>query len=172
MLTGGDRRSTGRSQDVVEIVLANPKRFGEVYAGLEDPDPLVRMRAADALEKITAQRPELLRPYKTGLLDLAARAVQQEVRWHLAQMLPRLDLDGAERRAAFETLVRYLDDPSRIVVTFAMQALADLAQADPALLPEVLPHIERLARTGSPAMRSRGKKLLAVFWKSPPPAAG
>lgn len=161
LLTGGDRRSTGRSEEVVQIVLADPARFGEVFAGLEDPDPLLRMRAADALEKVTARRPELLRPYKTDLLDLAARAGQQEVRWHLAQMLPRLDLDSTERQAAFESLVRYLDDRSRIVVTFAMQALADLAQADPALMLEVLPHIERLAQSESPAIRSRGKKLLA-----------
>ena len=52
------------------------------------------MRAADAVEKITARRPELLRPHKRRLLTELALIPQQEVRWHVAQMLPRLSLSA------------------------------------------------------------------------------
>jgi len=88
LLAGGDRRSIGRSAQVVADVLAHPERFGAVIAAISDDAPVVRMRAADAAEKITAQRPELLGPYKRLLLDDLARASQAEVRWHVAQMLP------------------------------------------------------------------------------------
>src|SRR5512145_416034 len=98
MLAGGDLRSIGRSEEVVDAVLADETRFGEVFLGLDSQDPVVCMRAADALEKITARRPELLQPYKAGLIERARRAGQQELRWHAAQMLPRLELDDAERR--------------------------------------------------------------------------
>jgi hypothetical protein len=55
----------------------------------------------------------------------------------------------------------YLADGSSIVKTFSMQALADLAEQDESLLDQVTPIIERLTRTGTPAMRSRARRLLA-----------
>ena len=50
------------------------------------------MRAADAAEKITVTRPELLKPHKLELLGLLDEAEQIELRWHLALMAPRLAL--------------------------------------------------------------------------------
>jgi hypothetical protein len=41
-----------------------------------------------------------------------------------------------------------------------MQALAELALRAPRLRPRVLPVIEELTRNGTPAMRTRGRKLL------------
>jgi hypothetical protein len=55
----------------------------------------------------------------------------------------------------------YLADNSKIVRTCTMQALADLAERNPALRQEVVPLLEELTITGSPAMQSRGRKLLA-----------
>jgi len=53
-----------------------------------------------------------------------------------------------------------LGDKSKILRTFAMQALADLAKQDADLRPEVIRVLEEQTRTGSPAMQSRGRKLL------------
>ncbi len=75
-LSGGDRRSTGRSDEIVTVVLADPALFGQLIAGLSNPDPLIRMRTADAAEKVTLQRPELLQPYKEQLLDQVS-AIEQ-----------------------------------------------------------------------------------------------
>ena len=47
-----------------------------------------------------------------------------------------------------------------------MQALADLAERDEQMRYWVLPLLAELTRTGTPAMRSRGRKLLAA-WGSP-----
>lgn len=160
-LTGGDRRSIGRVEEVVAQVLADPALFEPLVNGLLAEDELVRMRAADALEKISAQNPEWLQPYKDTLFELAASQRQQEVRWHLAQMIPRLQLDAHEQRKAAALLVGYLEDESKIVKTNAMQALAQLAARDPGLRQEVLPALEELTAKGSPAMRARGRKLLA-----------
>ncbi|HEX7287148.1 MAG TPA: hypothetical protein VF532_13260 [Candidatus Angelobacter sp.] len=109
------------------------------------------------------KKPELLRPFKAELLGLLAEAKQQELRWHLAQIAPRLPLTAAERAQAARILQTYLDDRSSIVKTFAMQALADLATQDPKLLPAAMELLGRLTRTGTPAMKARGRKLLARF---------
>jgi hypothetical protein len=160
LLAGGDRRSIGRSEEAVELVLESPHLFSALVDAMLAPNPVVRMRAADAAEKASAIHPELLQADKDRLLTEIASVPQQEVRWHVAQMLPRLKLDPAERHAALAILQGYLTDRSKIVCTFSMQAMADLAQQDPSLLPEVLPLLQHLAETGSPAMRSRGSYLL------------
>ena len=122
-LKGGDRRSIRGVPEVVDQVMVDPILFSVVFDGMADADPLVRMRCADAVEKITAARPEYLAPYKERVIRLAAVAEQQEARWHLAQLLSRLELSAPERRRAVEILTTYLADTSRIVKTFAMQAL-------------------------------------------------
>jgi hypothetical protein len=162
-LSGGDRRSIGRANEVVEQVLKEPKLIDELLEGIAQDDPIVRMRSADVLEKVTGQHPEWLQPHKRLLLNQIAAIDQQEVRWHVAQMLPRLDMTRRDRVKAYEILESYCEDESRIVKTFSMQALADLASADPTLRAKVAAVIKNLTRTGSPAVRNRGRKLLAVL---------
>ena len=159
-LQGGDRRSIGRSNAVVAEVLARPSLVGRVFEGIRSEDPVVSIPASDALEKITAQRPELLRAHKKKLLEIAGRTEQPEVRWHMALMIPRLSLTARERAVAIDILFDYLRDKSSIVQTFAMQGLADLTARDASLKAKFLPLLEKLMAVGTPAMRARGHKIL------------
>ena len=92
-LAGGDHRSIGRSAEVVRDVLDDPSLFETVFRGMLSADSLVQMRAADAVEKITLARPDLLTPFKRQLIERVAAIDQKEVRWHVAQILPRLRLN-------------------------------------------------------------------------------
>jgi len=160
-LDGGDRRSIGRSNEVVAQVLADPGLFDAVFCGLLTDKPLLRMRSADAIEKITALHPEYLRPYKTRLIEQVARIDQKEVRWHVAQMLSRVEWNKADRPRVLGVILEYLNDRSSLVRTFAMQAFADLARQAPELRPTALLHLQELTAIGTPAMQARGRKLLA-----------
>ncbi|NOT99360.1 MAG: hypothetical protein HOO97_09770 [Sideroxydans sp.] len=164
MLQGGDRRSIGRSNEVVALVLEKPESFDVLMSGMKLDDPLVAMRCADAAEKITVLHPEYLQPYKRVLIDELSKVEQKEVRWHVAAMLPRLPLTSKEQQRVIEILLAYTNDRSSIVKTLAMQALADLALRDVKLKPLVLKHIEEMMVIGTPAMRARGThlKLLLV----------
>lgn len=126
-------------------------------------DAVLRMRAADAAEKASANKPRLLDPFKAELLGLLPEAEQKELRWHLALMVPRLKLTRAERLRASEEFKRYLEDGSSIVKTFAMQALVDLAQDEPSLKLQVRDLLERAVRAGTPAMKARARMLLERF---------
>jgi hypothetical protein len=159
-LTGGDRRSTGRSEEVVADIMRDPTLFDVVFDGMLSERLLIRMRSADAVEKVTAAYPEYLQIHKEKLISQVASVEQQEVRWHVAQTLPRLDLTPGERGAAFSILLGYLNDQSRIVKSFAMQALADLVERDVPLRPQAIELLEDLTGTGSSAMRSRSRNLL------------
>jgi hypothetical protein len=160
MLKGGDRRSIGKANQIATLVLSEPKRFAELIQCLWDEDPIVRMRAADAAEKVTVTRPELLNPHKQELLGLLAEAEQIELRWHLALMVPRLSLTSPERQRAAASLQRYLEDRSSIVKTFALQGFADLARQDASLRELAKQAIEESLRTGTAAMKARARKLL------------
>jgi len=135
LLRGGDRRSIGRSNRVVKLVLHAPKRFAELIRCLWSDDAIVRMRAADAAEKVSAVQPQLLKPHKAELLGLLVEAEQIELRWHLAQMIPLLPLTKPESVGAAQTLQRSLEDRSSLVRTFALQALTELSQCHPGLRP-------------------------------------
>ena len=160
MLAGGDRRSIGRANQAAAMVSKDLSLFPELMTGLWSDDPLVRMRAADAAEKVSRKHPKLLARHKTELLGLMAEANQQELRWHLAAMVPRLSLNAKERERAASLLEGYLEDRSSIVKTFALQGLADVAKNDPALRPSVIELLRAAERSGTPAMKARSRKLL------------
>ena len=164
-LRGGDRRSIGKVSEVVAAVQKKPDLFKDLVTGLFDEDPVVRMRAADAMEKISLDNPQSLQPFKTEIIRLAQQTQQQELRWHTAQMIPRLKLTSKETATVTDIFFEYLNDKSKIVVTFAMQALSDLALKRAEASARVLRAIEKLSRTGSPAIQSRGKKLLPKLKK-------
>lgn len=142
------------------MVSKDPGLFPQLIAGLWSEDPLVRMRAADAAEKVTRANHEFLQPYKKELLGLMAETRQQELRWHLAAMIPRLELNARERQRAVTLMHRYLEDRSSIVKTSALQSLADLAQHDARLLPKVIDLLRESVRNGTPAMKARSRRLL------------
>lgn len=154
-LKGGDRRSIGRVSEVVEQVVRRPELLAELLAGLQHADPVVRLRTGDALRKVSRGYPEWLRPFRGRLLRLAKGAKEQESRWHLAQMLPRLDLTSSRRLTLAGLLDRYLVDASAIVRVSALQALCDLAALDPKL------RRRALARVRSGLLRAR--RLLQVL---------
>lgn len=160
LLQGGDRRSIGSADRIAKIVVQEPSLFPNLMAGLWSENSLVRMRAADTAEKVTRDNPALLQPFKKELLELLAEATQQELRWHLAAMIPRLALNAAERKLVASLLESYLEDRSSIVKTFALQGLADLARGDPSMLPTVRDMLREATRSGTPAMKARSRKLL------------
>jgi hypothetical protein len=162
-LRGGDRRSIGRSHEVAQGISTQPKLFAQVVSAMLDPNPVIRMRAADAVEKASALHPQLLQPHKHIILKRIAAIPQQEVRWHVAQILPRLRLTSKERNHAVAILFDYLEDKSSIVKTFSMQALADLANQDSRLQKRIVPILEFLTANGTAAMRARGRKLLKTL---------
>ncbi len=68
-----------------------------------------------------------------------------------------------ERGQVYELMQSFLEDESSIVKTFAMQALTDIAMQDSSYVNRVRNQVKRLMEEGSPAMKSRGNKLLVVL---------
>jgi hypothetical protein len=159
-LRGGDLRSIGRSNEIVADIEENPMLIEKVFLGLHDPDPVLKARAADVIEKATRKKPELLFGHKREIISILEKEKQQEVCWHIAQMIPRLIHTSEEEEVVLHALNNYLSHKSKIVRVSALEALTDLAQRNKSILKEVTETIRFHAETGSPAVQARGRKLL------------
>ena len=166
MLLPGMRLAKARVLEVVELIRAHPKHIASLIECLWDDNAGVANRAADALERVTYDEPELLQRWKEPLLGLLDEVVGNKLRWNLALTVPRMQLTVAECRRAAQILERYLEDKSSIVRTAALQGLADLARQDPASLPAVLDLLRSTGRSGTAAMRARSRILLKKLEKT------
>ena len=162
-LTGGDRRQIGKSNDVVTAVLKKPALFADLFSGLTVGDPLVRMRAADAAEKITRQQPDLLAPHTRALLRILSTTDEQEVAWHAAVMAPRLKLTKKQCDDVRSVLESFLTAQSRIQRVMALQGLVDLTAQDPSLLPSIKRRVSAALKSDVPSMQARARKLKDVL---------
>lgn len=160
----GDRRTVGDAPSVADAVIADPALLPELVGCLFDADAGVRMRAADALERVSRGDARPLDPFAEHLLTDAAAIEQAEVRWHLAQILPRLSLTAEQDQRAAALLGDWFQtSASRIVQTSALQAMVDLAERDPALKPRVAEMLGYALRSGVPSLAARARRILKPF---------
>jgi hypothetical protein len=160
VLSGGDRRSIGNAHRVAARIVDNPRLFASCVRAMSDDDPVIRMRAADAVEKASRSRPELLAAHKAAFLGSVAEINQHEVRWHLLQLLPRLSLTADERLEWFKRAVQWVQSDRRIVAAEALSALFGLACSDESLRVHAVTIAVQSLDGPSPALRARARKLL------------
>ncbi len=159
-LKGGDLRSTGAADEVAREAERDPVMVRELVAGLRSSEPVVRMRCADALEKVTRSQPERLAAHGRELLALLDPGQPKELLWHIIQMAPRVDWERERLPRVFLAVESCLCSNSSIVKASAMQALYELVMQAPHKAGEVKRLLSKLARSGTPAMKARGAKLL------------
>jgi hypothetical protein len=163
-LRGGDLRSIGKSKEVVADILNNPKLFRHIFEGItNNKDSVMRARAADVIEKVSRIHHEYLQPFKNKLINEIAVIQQQEVRWHVAQMFSYIEVTPAERAKIEQILLSWVDRKdveSVIVKVSSMQTLSNFAKLDPLLKMKILEKLKYFVQHGSPALKSRSKKLI------------
>jgi hypothetical protein len=160
-LAGGDMRTTGASDDVASKLVNSQELFDYVVSGLDSNDPGLRMRCSDVLEKVSRQNPKLLAPHKEALLGQLSDIDQQEVQWHVALMLPRLQLTSTERERAAKILTQYFDtSKSNIVKANALEALVELSRHDDNLNRLADRYVRKALRSFTPSLQARARKLV------------
>jgi hypothetical protein len=122
---------------------------------------LLVMRAADAIEKITRQHREFLQPHKDQLLSIVTSAVNKELKWHLAQLLPRLDLTKEEHQHVWGLLYYWVKNPneSKITRVSSLQALFEMSKENPLLKEAFEILIQDLEKESIPSLQARIRKL-------------
>jgi hypothetical protein len=159
LLSGGDLRSIGGAAAAMQDLLEGLRSPEEFVRLIEDGTPVVRMRAADALEKATRSSPQLVSGAADWLLGLLSSTQSKEVRWHLLQMAPRINWQRTRHAALLSAVERAFSDESAIVQASALQALAELASQSAAFEDALRRRLPWAAESALPSLRARARKL-------------
>jgi hypothetical protein len=159
-MSGGNKRKIN-NRPVIEAVLHDPARVGELFECVKDQDAYVRMRASDALEKVCRANASIVQPLKTRVLNEMSAIDQPSVHWHYAQIVDQLQLTPHETaqvisklQANFETY----DD--WITRTITMEVLGHFALQDEALRAYLIPQLEELTKERRVSLSKRARKIL------------
>ena len=162
-LASGPRRGLGCAAEVAREALDNPDVLAALVAALDDRRTTVVARAANALKQVQAAGKRALDPFAERLLRKALDCEPVEARWNLAIVIGGLRLRGPERAVAVDLLLEASASASAFLRVFALQALADLSQADPALRDRVQLLVRRALEDPAASVRARARKLSAGF---------
>lgn len=166
LLAGGHPNSLGKTVEVVEIVLASPDRFDELFSCYGSSDEVVRLRTSNAMKRIEAERHDLLVPYIDRFIAEIGELDQDSARWTLAQLFLKLedDLSADQRRKAVTIMKRNLEDRDDwIVLNATMETLTRWASNNTKLASWLRPHLERLAKDKRKSIASRASKKLKAL---------
>ena len=120
------------------------------------------MRAADTVEKITVSKPQYLYKHEEKIFELCSRAADKELIWHLAQFLPRLQLNSTKIPIVRNILNRWAADKSnsRIVRVNSIQAFHDLSEKYNYKMDKSF--LSKLEKENIPSITARIKKIKKV----------
>jgi outer membrane PBP1 activator LpoA protein len=159
-LAGGTRTSIGDADQVIAKLLKAPAGLTDIYKLFLDEDPVVAMRASYVAMRVAEQKPESVKPFAKDLLKNLELYTQQEVRWHIPQLLVHLDLTKAQKKRAYEVIMNWAEtDKSKIVGYYGFQAAANFAETDEQLLEDFIPRIRKANKTGAKSIQNRCKKI-------------
>ncbi len=156
LLAGGDLRSIGKSVSIISKI-KDRQSFDKLLAFLFRTDWLIVMRAADAIEKISSRHPEFLAPHKEALLRLLYVAENKELKWHLALMMPRLQLKNGDFKYTWYQLCDWARDKeeSKPVRVAAVQGLYEMSKQKPGAAEELDALMLQLETEHIPSVNTR-----------------
>ncbi len=156
LLSGGDLRSIGKSNSVVSLIV-NQQDFDELFKLIFLDDRMIVMRAIDAIEKITLKHPNYLSKHKREILELSSVAFDKELKWHLAQIIPRLSLTPHELTKAWKLLTNWALDKnnSRIVRVNSIQGLFEMQKVHSELTQDFTLTLTVLEKEHIPSINAR-----------------
>jgi len=159
-LTGGTRTSVGSADEVIQKLLKNSAGLPAIYDLFLDEDPVVAMRASYVAMKVAEQKPDSVEPFAKDLLRNLNLYTQQEVRWHIPQLLAHLNLSLTQRRKAYEVLMQWSEtDKSKIVGYYSLQTAANFAETDDKILQDFIPRLKKANKLGAKSIQNRCKKI-------------
>lgn len=161
----GHKNSLGRVNEVIDLVLAERSRLEELFNAMLHEDAWVRMRAADAFEKICRQHPEWVRLYLDRIQSELSTSDQPSIQWHIAQIYTQVKLNEHQKKHAISWLTKLLGtrNVDWIVAANSMKTLADFVVKGDIERSNLIPLLKIQLNHKSNAVVKRANKLLTEF---------
>lgn len=157
---GRDLRRLKNVKRVLDAVTSQ-ESFDELFALVFHHDRSLVMRAADAVEKITVKNKHYLEPHKAQLLAILKSADHKELKWHIAQLLPRLALTKEEVERVWHQLTYWTlnRNESKIVRVNALQGLFDISKSHGNLQRDFIQTLSAVEHERIPSLQVRVRKI-------------
>ena len=168
MLTGGHPNSLGRTEDVVELILADKGRLQELYQCYFSQDEVVRLRVSSAFKRVTAAQPKWTMEFMDQIQSEIANIDQASTQWTLAILFDQTSklLSPQQHARALEIMKHNLaNHDDWIVLNTTMNVLAKWSKKDADLAQFMLPHLKRLSKDARKSVAGKATKLLAQLTK-------
>lgn len=161
LLIGKDLRTIRQNSIVVRSVQSQ-ETFDELFTLVFHHERPVVMRAIDAVEKVTREHPEYLDAHRQQLFSVLKSADHKELKWHIAQLIPRIELSANELSQVWHILAYWAlnKNESKIVRVNALQGLFDLAKLHHGLKPDLEKITHALQHELVPSIQARLRKLM------------
>jgi hypothetical protein len=160
---GGKSNSLGKADEVIAEVLNDRSRLGELYGCMFSEDAWVRMRAADAFEKVCREHPEWIEPYIDRIqAELSDPGQQASIQWHIAQIYPQVSLNDEQKRHALTWLAGTLssNEIDWIVAANAMKTLVYFTEQGDFAKEKLMPLLRIQLQHKSNAVVKRANKFI------------
>jgi HEAT repeat protein len=174
MLAVGDLRSDGLAAEAAALVHSRLDLLPDLVDLLTDPEPSTRGHAADALERVSREKPAAVEKYLGRLLSLIGRDSVAMVRWHLAMILANITRSAKTAGRCVPRLISLLDDPSAFVRAWSVSGLCLIGRQFSGFQEDILPALQRLRTIeASPsATAPRRRSRCCSIRTGPSPGAG
>jgi hypothetical protein len=140
----------------------------EMMTELVSADPFARRCAADLARRVSTREPGILKKFADVFIDLVSELPAEE--WQArgyVTLAAALNASTHAQRMALASLVRSLTNDERNAIrAIALEAFAILAVAEPELRDEALLLLEHFRREGTPAMRTRARRMIPLLLAS------
>lgn len=159
-LVEGDKRTLSGVEQAVKAILEDSQQIDDLLSAYDIHNEALNLRISDTIQKVQENDPSLLKPYAKRVFTIFAEYEQKEVRWHMAQILPLLDLNQNQLRKAMQIWQSdFYNSRSSIQRAFSLQAVYDIASMKSEYMPLLDELLKHALSNGSPAMKSRATLL-------------
>ncbi len=158
---------TEDNPQAVTTMRQNRQAFDTVFQAMFEADPVLRARAANAVEKVARDHPVWLRSHQEQIFrHLDKLSTPFSVKMATAMLISYLPLKGDTLSQGITILQHWLHtDANKFVKVNCLQALTNLALQHTWFKAEVIAMVEEEMVKGSAAIQARGRKLLQQLKK-------
>ena len=160
LLAGNDLRSLGKSSEIISLI-NDQNSFDKLFSYLYSNDRTIVMKTIDLIEKITLEHKEYLQKYKLEIIKLSEEVKNIELKWHLAQIIVRIEFTNVEIKRVWKTLAKWIlnQKESKIVRVNSLQSLYEISKISNKYEIELIKIIKQLKQDNISSINARIKKL-------------
>jgi len=160
LLAGNDLRSLGKSSEIISLI-NDQNSFDKLFTYLYNNDRSIVMKTIDLIEKVTFEHKEYLQKHKLEIINMSNNAENIELKWHLAQIIVRINYTYSEIKTIWKILEKWIlnNKESKIVRVNSLQSLYEIEKDNNEYQNKLMKIVKIIREENISSINARIKKL-------------